>query len=104
MDELPTLGLLGSVAILGFGVVLTTGYDIAIVNFWYRLMYMSCVLFQVEFEGRLSVSFLGYKAILSEKLTLETTKFLKVEIETPKSALSVTLYPCSPFLHSFFPF
>jgi hypothetical protein len=56
VDELPTLGLLESVAVLGLSTVLTDAYNTGTLQFYYHPIDIHFVLFHVKFENGLSIS------------------------------------------------
>jgi hypothetical protein len=55
VGELPTLGLLESVAVFGLGVVLGEAYNTGTLQVWYLLIDMHFIMFHEDFDDGLSV-------------------------------------------------
>jgi hypothetical protein len=75
--ELPTLGSLELVALLGLNVAFIGAYSTDILQFWYHSIDIHSILLYVEFEDGLSISILKIRATHPKKLQLEIKKFLK---------------------------
>jgi hypothetical protein len=77
MGDLPTLGPLESVAVLGFSVAFTDAYNTGILPFYYHSVDIHPVMLQVEFEDGLSISVLENRPLTPKSIQLKIEKFPK---------------------------
>jgi hypothetical protein len=77
MDELTTLGLLESVAVLGLCVAFKEAYNTGTLQVWYPSIDIPFVVLHLKFEEGLSISVLKNRATRHINLQLEIGKFLK---------------------------
>jgi hypothetical protein len=81
INDLPSFGLLKSVAVLGVGVALREAYSTDVLQFEYPSIDIHFVLFHLKFEDMLYISVLKNRATCHKNLQLQIVKFLKRSYE-----------------------